>query len=66
MNLNDIDPSFAELFKQVRANTEAELKAQAALPSKYTRASGMTDPELDLSPLKYEPEPPSKDSSSSD
>ncbi len=54
MDPKNPDAQFLALLKQIQANTEAELNAQNALPKKFTRASGMEDPELDLSPIEYD------------
>jgi hypothetical protein len=50
-----VDPSLADLVREVQANTEAELRELRMLPSKFTRKTGMIDPDLDISPLRYEP-----------
>lgn len=54
--LSDIDPDFARLVREVQANTEAELRELSKKPAKYTRETGMIDPDLDISATPYEPE----------
>lgn len=51
-----LDPALAKLVQQVQSNTEKELSDLRQLPPKFTRATGMVDPDLDLSPIRYEPE----------
>lgn len=51
-----VDPDFAKLVRAVQSNTEAELRELRLLPARYTVATGMIDPDLDVSPLRYEPE----------
>lgn len=53
--LDAVDAATAKLIRAVQANTEAEVRELNQLPAKYTRATGMEDPELDVSPLKYDP-----------
>lgn len=53
--LAGVDPTLADLVRQVQKNLAAELQDLNKLPAKYTRATGMIDPDLDISTVPYEP-----------
>lgn len=48
-------PSLVKLWKDIQANTEAELKELGDAPAKHTRSTGMTEPDLDIGPTPYDP-----------
>lgn len=53
--LDVLDAATAQLVRAVQSNTEAEIRELNSLPSRYTRETGMTEPDLDISPTPYEP-----------
>lgn len=48
-------PSVVKLWNAVQTNTEVELKELGDAQAKYTRKTGMTEPDLDIGPTPYDP-----------
>lgn len=44
-----------EWLKQVHRQLQANFASLEAMPKRYTRETGMEDPDLDLSTIPYEP-----------
>ena len=51
----DFPPSVVKLWKQVQTNTEAELKDLGSSEAKFTRKTGMEEPDLDVGTTSYDP-----------
>lgn len=56
----DFPPSVVKLWKQVQTNTEAELKDLGSSEPKFTRKTGMEEPDLDVGTTAYDPSEPKK------
>lgn len=50
----DFPPSVVKLWQQVQTNTEAELKDLGSAEAKYTRKTGMVEPDLDVGTVPYD------------
>jgi hypothetical protein len=48
-------PSVLKLWDAVKTNTEVELKELGDAQAKYTRKTGMIEPDLDIGPTPYDP-----------
>ena len=56
----DFPPSVVKLWQQVQTNTEAELKDLGSSEAKFTRKTGMEDPDLNVGTTEYDPSEHSK------
>jgi peroxiredoxin len=56
----DFPLSVMKLWKQVQTNTESELKDLASAEAKFTRKTGMDDPDLDVGTTPYDASETSK------
>lgn len=53
--LSELPPETEEWLKQAQNQLQADAASLATLPRRYTRETGMEDPDLDISPEPYEP-----------
>lgn len=52
---SDFPADLVKMWKEIKKNLEAEAEDLASAPAKFTRKTGMVDPDLDIGPKSAAP-----------